>query len=137
MAIKKKTPVKTKAVVRRVPAKKSAAPKKTAVPKHVHPTASEKKLSKKKTILSTLLGVVLITGAGFGINEFTYYDHHVDTDDAHIDAEISPVIARVGGFVDSVRFIDNQKGRQGDNLVILDGRHYKVTLEQQEASPAA
>jgi membrane fusion protein (multidrug efflux system) len=137
MAIKKKAPTKTKTTTRKATIRKIAAPKKTEVHKPSHPTVTEKKLSKKRTVLSTLLGVVLLSGAGFGINEFTYYGHHVDTEDAHIDAEISPVIARIGGYVDSVRFIDNQHVHQGDTLVILDGRDYKVKLEQAEAGLAS
>jgi membrane fusion protein (multidrug efflux system) len=81
--------------------------------------------------------MVLIGGAGFGINEVTYYGRHVETDDAHIDAEISPVIARIGGYIDSVRFVDNQRVNKGDTLVILDGRDFRVKLEQAEAAFAS
>jgi membrane fusion protein (multidrug efflux system) len=121
-----------------VTAKKVSVAKKIAISKKQAPKSSPnqvpKKTVKKKTILSTLLGVVLLSGAGFGINEFSYYGRHIDTDDAHIDAEISPVIARIGGYIDSVRFVDNQRVNKGDTLVILDGRDYKVKLEQAEAA---
>ncbi len=124
-------------------AKKSASAKKTLTAKKTtslkNPPETKKysapqKNVKRKTILSTLLGMVLIGGAGFGITEASYYGRHVDTDDAHIDAEISPVIARIGGYIDSVRFVDNQRVNKGDTLVILDGRDYKVKLEQAEAA---
>jgi membrane fusion protein (multidrug efflux system) len=132
---RKKTSVKKIIRSRRaVAAKQVLARKKTQV--HHHPVPP-KRLGKKRTILSTLLGVVLISGAGFGITELTYYDRHVDTDDAHIDADISPVLTRIGGYVDSVRFSDNQHVRQGDTLVILDGRDYTVKLEQAQASLAS
>ncbi|MEP7235492.1 MAG: hypothetical protein ABI778_09375, partial [Ignavibacteriota bacterium] len=71
---------------KKVISKRLAAPKKPAHRTIVHTVP--KKPGTKKTILSTLLGVVLLGGAGFGINEVTYYDRHVDTEDAHIDAEI-------------------------------------------------
>ncbi|MDP4220819.1 MAG: HlyD family secretion protein [Bacteroidota bacterium] len=113
-------------------AKKSAAARTNPVAKKR--AIAAKKTGKKKTILSTLLGVVLLGGAGFGLNEFSYYGRHVDTEDAHIDAEISPVIARIGGYIDSVRFVDNQRVNKGDTLVVLDGRDFLVKLEQAEAS---
>ena len=125
-------------------AKKSAATRKSLAAKkpahkgilnREHPPT--KKIGKRRTILSTLLGMVLIGGAGFGITEATYYGRHVDTDDAHIDAEISPVIARIGGYIDSVRFVDNQRVNKGDTLVILDGRDFRVKLEQAEAALAS
>jgi len=135
-AIKKKTVAHKKPVQ----AKKTGAVKKLVITKktaHNPPPLPSKKIKKRKTILSTLLGVVLLSGAGFGINEVSYYDKHVDTDDAHIDAEISPVIARIGGYVDSVRFVDNQRVTKGDTLVILDGRDFRVKLEQAEAGFAS
>ena len=62
--IKKKTPPKHKAGIPRRAATrvKAVARKKTGIAKHPAPV---KKLGKKKTILSTLLGVVLLGGAGF------------------------------------------------------------------------
>ena len=44
---------------------------------------------------------------------------------------------RIGGYVDSVRFVDNQRVTKGDTLVILDGRDNRVKLEQAEASLTA
>ncbi len=131
-AIKKKTVAHKKPAI----AKKTGITKRLVVgkkPLHKSPPPAPKKIKKRKTILSTLLGVVLLSGAGFGINQVTYYDRHVDTDDAHIDADISPVIARIGGYIDSVRFVDNQRVTKGDTLVILDGRDFLVKLEQAEA----
>jgi membrane fusion protein (multidrug efflux system) len=132
---KKKVVQKRKTAVakRTLVTKKVLAARRSEARRH---QAAVKKEGKRKTILSTLLGVVLLGGAGFGINEATYYGKHVDTDDAHVDANISPVIARIGGYVDSVRFVDNQRVLQGDTLVILDGRDYRVKLEQAEASLA-
>ncbi len=128
---------KVLAAKKSVSAQKTITAKKTTSLKNRPETKKSlapQKIGKRKTILSTLLGMVLIGGAGFGITEASYYGRHVDTDDAHIDAEISPVIARIGGYIDSVRFVDNQRVNKGDTLVILDGRDYKVKLEQAEAA---
>jgi len=88
----------------------------------------EKKKSNK--IIPIILGIVLIIGAIFGIKEYIYYSKHVDTDDAQIDGDISPVVARVGGYVDSILFEENQTVNEGQVLVKLDERDYKIKLEQ-------
>ncbi|WDF55296.1 HlyD family secretion protein [Mucilaginibacter sp. KACC 22063] len=85
---------------------------------------------KPNKVIPIILGVVLIVGIIFGIKEYIYYSKHVDTDDAQIDGDISPVVARVGGYVDSIMFEDNQHVNKGQPLVIIDDRDYKVKLEQ-------
>lgn len=88
----------------------------------------QKKKSNK--IIPIVLGVLILVGAIFGIKEYNYYSKHEDTDDAQIDADISPVVARVGGYVDSINFEDNQHVEEGQVLVKLDDRDYKLKLEQ-------
>ncbi len=44
--------------------------------------------------------------------------------------DISPVVARVGGYVKEIRFVDNQFVHAGDTLVVLDDRDYQVKLQQ-------
>ncbi len=67
--------------------------------------AQEQEPKKKPNrVLPIVLGIILIVGIAFGIKEYIYYGKHIDTDDAQIDADISPVVARVGGYVDSIFF---------------------------------
>ena len=67
--------------------------------------AKEQETPKKPNrVLPIVLGIILIGGIIFGIKEYIYYSKHIDTDDAQIDADISPVVARVGGYVDSINF---------------------------------
>jgi membrane fusion protein (multidrug efflux system) len=56
---------------------------------------------KPNRVLPIVLGILILGGAIFGIKEYIYYGKHVDTDDAQIDGDISPVVARVGGYVDT------------------------------------
>jgi len=90
----------------------------------------EKKEKKSVKIVPIILAVVIIAGIIFGIKEYIYYSKHVDTDDAQIDGDISPVVTRVGGYVDSILFEENEKVTQGQVLVKLDERDYKIKLEQ-------
>ncbi|MGV8877428.1 MAG: HlyD family secretion protein [Sphingobacteriaceae bacterium] len=85
-------------------------------------------------IIPIILGIVIVVGIIFGIKEYTYYSKHVDTDDAQIDGDISPVVTRVGGYVDSIIFEENQKVSEGQVLIKLDDRDYKIKLEQAMAA---
>ena len=93
--------------------------------------AQEQETTKKPNrVLPIILGIILIGGIAFGIKEYIYFSKHIDTDDAQIDADISPVVARVGGYVDSIFFEENSHVEKGQVLVKLDDRDYKVKVEQ-------
>ena len=85
---------------------------------------------KKSKIVPIILAVLVVIGAIFGIKEYMYFSKHVDTDDAQIDGDISTVVARVGGYVNEIRFEENTMVKAGQTLVTLDDRDYKVKLEQ-------
>src|SRR5215831_6642630 len=94
-----------------------------------------KKSSKgKKIVFPIILALVLIGALGFTAKEYFYSQSHEVTDDAQIDADISPVIARVSGYVKDIRFVDNQYVKAGDTLVVLDDRDYQIKLQQAEAA---
>lgn len=88
---------------------------------------------KKNKVLPIILGVLIVIGAVFGITEYRYASKHIDTDDAQIDGDISPVVARVGGYVKDINFEENTKVNQDQVLVTLDDRDYKIKLEQAQA----
>lgn len=94
---------------------------------------STKKPSKSRKILPIILITVLIGGAIFGVREYIFYRHYDTTDDAQVDGDISPVVARVGGYVNEIRFKDNQFVHKGDTLVVLDDKDYRLKLEEAEA----
>ena len=96
------------------------------------PDAEPKKKSSK--VVPIILGIVLVVGIIFGIKEFIYYGKHIDTDDAQIDGDVSPVVARVGGYVDSMFFEENTHVNKNQVLVKIDDRDYKVRLEQAVAA---
>ncbi len=99
---------------------------------------SEKKQSKKskgkKIIFPVILALVLVVALVFTLREYFYFQSHEVTDDAQIDADISPVIARVAGYVKEIRFTDNQEVKAGDTLVMLDDRDFSIKLQQAEAA---
>jgi membrane fusion protein (multidrug efflux system) len=95
-----------------------------------HNSEEEEPKKKPNRVLPIILGIVLIGGIIFGIKEYIYFSKHVDTDDAQIDGDISPVVARVGGYVDSIYFQENEHVNKDQLLVKLDDHDYKVKLDQ-------
>ena len=59
-----------------------------------------------------------------------------ETDNAQVQADISPVIPKVGGTVLAVRVADNQRVRRGDTLALLDDRDFTLRVEQAEIALA-
>ncbi|MDB5253009.1 MAG: HlyD family secretion protein [Flaviaesturariibacter sp.] len=97
-------------------------------------TVNEPK-KKSKTFLIVLI-LLVVFGAWFGISKYTHAQHHEETDNAHIEANISPVIPRVAGYVADVRVRDNQPVKKGDTLVVLDDRDLRLKVAQAEAALA-
>jgi len=91
---------------------------------------------KRNKVFQIILLLLIIAGAWFGISKYIHGQHHEETDDAQVEANISPVIPRVSGYVAEVRAEDNQKVRKGDTLLILDQRDLRLRLEQAEAALA-
>ncbi|RYF86372.1 MAG: HlyD family secretion protein [Chitinophagaceae bacterium] len=91
---------------------------------------------KKSKVFLIILILLIVFGAWFGISKYTHAQHHEETDNAHIEANISPVIPRVGGYIADVRVRDNQRVKKGDTLVVLDDRDLELKLEQAEAALA-
>lgn len=90
---------------------------------------------RSKTFLIVLILFVLL-GGWFGISTYLHNQHHQETDDAQIEANISPVIPRVAGFVKEVRVKDNQVVNKGDTLIILDDRDLALEVKKAEAALA-
>lgn len=100
-------------------------------------TTNDQKPDMKKKLFPIILAVLLIGGGAFGIRAYIHSLHHEETDDAQIDANISPVIARVSGYVQEIRVKDNQPVKKGDTLIVLDDRDLALKVEQAEAALAA
>lgn len=91
---------------------------------------------KRSKVFPIILLLLIIAGAWFGISKYIHGQHHEETDDAQVEANISPVIPRVSGYVSEVRVKDNQRVHKGDTLIILDQRDLRIRVEQAEAALA-
>ena len=103
-----------------------------------NPTPSNAPAAPAKKSKAFLIVLLLLVAGGtwFGLTKYIHSLHHEETDDAQIEANISPVIPRVSGFVAEVRVKDNQKVKKGDTLLVLDNRDLTIKLEQTEAALA-
>jgi len=97
-------------------------------------TEAPKKSSKRFLIVLILLVVV---GGTFGISKYIHSLYHEETDDAQIDANISPVIPRISGYVAAIKVTDNQRVKKGDTLMVLDNSDELIKVAQAEAALAA
>lgn len=95
--------------------------------------AAPKKRSKGFIIVLALL---VLGGSWFGISKYLHAQKHEETDDAQVEANISPVIPRVAGYVKTVKVKDNQLVKKGDTLLILDDRDLALRVQQAEAALA-
>ncbi len=100
---------------------------------HTPHTEAPKKRNKTFIIVLVLL---VVAGGWFGISKYIHAQHHEETDDAQIEANISPVIPRVPGYVKEIRIKDNQLVKKGDTLIVLDDRDLQLKLQQAEAALA-
>ncbi|RYZ22170.1 MAG: HlyD family secretion protein [Chitinophagaceae bacterium] len=99
-------------------------------------TTTEEQPKKKSRVFLIVLLLLVAAGAAFGISKYTHGQHHEETDNAHIEANISPVIPRIGGYIADIRVRDNQQVKKGDTLVVLDDRDLRLKVQQAEAALA-
>ena len=89
---------------------------------------------KRSKVFLIILIALVVAGTWFGISKWHHAQLHAETDDAQIEANISPIIPRISGYVKEMRVTDNQVVKKGDTLFILDDRDMSVKLSQAEAA---
>jgi len=87
----------------------------------------------KKIKALIILLTVIIVGGWFGLRMFISSRSNIETDNAFIEARIVPVSAKVSGTVARVLAGDNQFVKQGDLLLEIDERDYRLQIEQAAA----
>ena len=87
---------------------------------------------KKRSKAFIIVLLLLVAGGGwFGTTKYIHGKHHEETDDAQVEANISPVIPRVPGYVKEVRVKDNQIVKRGDTLLLLDDRDLVLKVKEE------
>ena len=81
--------------------------------------------------IAVLLVAALVAGVWWWVTR-----NRESTDDAQVDAGVTPIAARVGGTVASVQIVDNQHVDEGAVLIEIDKRDYEIALERARAELA-
>ena len=93
-------------------------------------------MNRRKIILTAvaIAGVLVLVWGG---RKWAYASSHQSTDNAQVDGHIVPVLAKVGGYVQSVAVSENQRVAAGALLVQIDEAELRQRLSQAEADLAA
>jgi len=94
------------------------------------------KSSKRTLTVRIIVGIVILAGLGYGLSRYIRSLSYESTDDAQVETTITPVLARVSGFIKQVRVKDYDNVKKGDTLVVIDASEYQLALEQQDADLA-
>ena len=92
--------------------------------------------NRRKFVLPILI-LIVVVGLGWAVKEYLYARVHESTDDAQVDGDMTPVLAKVGGYVQRIT-IDENEHVAGDSLLVqIDPSEYQARLAQAEADLAA
>lgn len=90
----------------------------------------------KKVIKRTYNAVVIVLLIGMIVyvaSRFAHFGNVEYTDDAQVQRHITPINARVQGFIKEIRFEEYQHVSKGDTLVVIEDAEYRLRLAQAEA----
>jgi membrane fusion protein (multidrug efflux system) len=79
-------------------------------------------------IITIIACILVISGIILGIWFYVFNQNHEETNDAQVEQYVTPVMSRITGYVQEIRFDENQFVHKGDTLVIIDNREYKSKL---------
>ena len=87
----------------------------------------------RRTITLSIVAVLSVLLLVWGARKWAYSTSHESTDNAQVDGHIIPVLAKVGGYVQSVAVSENQPVKSGQELATIDDAEYRQRLTQTEA----
>ncbi len=90
--------------------------------------------NRKNKAFAVVLVVLVTLGLIFGVTKYIHGLSHEETEDAQVDADISPIIPKISGYIDKLYIDDNQLVKKGDTLVVLDDRDFKLKVMQAQAA---
>jgi len=91
----------------------------------------------RRPVVLAIGAMLLAAAVGGGYLYLDDAEHFVSTDDAFIAARQSALAPKITGYITAVPVTDNQHVDSGDVIARVDGRDYRIALEQAEAQVAA
>ncbi|SDI80427.1 membrane fusion protein, multidrug efflux system [Chryseobacterium taeanense] len=99
---------------------------------------AKKKQNKKNRIRAIISNIIVFLVIGFGlfwlVREYFHVGDKTYTEAAQVEEFINPINTRVSAYIKEIKFIEHQKVKKGDTLVILDDREILTQLGQAEAA---
>lgn len=96
-------------------------------------TITEEKSGIRAYLPRIIIALVLLVGGYFGYQAYRHSQQYESTDNAQIEGNSAPVLARVAGYVTSVNVEDYANVKKGQLLVTIDPQEYDVALAQVQA----
>ena len=102
---------------------------------HDKNTNAQKRNLRLKVALVNILVFLAVCGGFFWlVRNYFHIGKNDFTQAAQVDEYISPINARVSGYISDVRFIEHQKVKKGDTLIVIDPREIMTQVAQAEAA---
>lgn len=83
---------------------------------------------RRRVILTAILMVMIVVGAGTGWRWWTVWRFQEGTNDAYVAGDITTVAPKVAGHIVELLAVDNGRVKKGDVLLKLDDREYRAKL---------
>ncbi|OCA73273.1 HlyD family secretion protein [Chryseobacterium arthrosphaerae] len=97
-----------------------------------------KKKNKTNKVRAIISNIIVFLVIGFGlfwlIREYFHIGNKTYTEAAQVEEFINPINTRVSAYIKEIKFIEHQRVKKGDTLVILDEREILTQLGQAEAA---
>jgi membrane fusion protein (multidrug efflux system) len=87
----------------------------------------------KKKIYNVLVIILLMVALGWVASKFFHFGNVEYTDNAQVKQLITPIDARIQGYVKEIRFNEYQPVKKGDTLMIIEDTEYRYRVAQAEA----
>jgi len=85
-------------------------------------------------VLNTVSVLLALGGIIWASHFFFQYYRYEITNDAIVDQYITPINARVSGYIKDIRFTEHQFVHAGDTLLIIDDEEYRIKQMDAEAA---
>ncbi|HVA57121.1 MAG: HlyD family secretion protein [Gemmatimonadaceae bacterium] len=91
----------------------------------------------RRRLVLPILIILVVLGLGWAFEQWRYSRSHESTDDAQLDGDMTPVLAKVGGYVQRITIDENEHVAGDSLLVLIDPAEYQARLAQAEGELAA
>lgn len=100
------------------------------------PTQVSPPARRSRRLLGGIGGLAVLLMGIFGYQYQTVWAHQETTDNAYVRADITPVAAKIEGYVVRLAVKDNQAVRAGDVLLVIDPADYQARIDKARADLA-